>query len=76
MPRYKQVQNLHDQRKEIEETEVDGVAYRKSVVGVTSGEDACTSTARTFGESAEATVRRESSASASETEMSSLLAYA
>ena len=71
MPRYKQVQNLHDQRKEIEETEVDGVAHRKSVVGVTSGEVArTTSTARTFGESAEATVRRESSASASETEMS------
>ena len=73
MPRYKQVQNLHDQRKEIEDqkTAVDGVAHRKSVVGVTSGEVArTTSTARTFGESAEATVRRESSASASESEMS------
>ena len=61
MSSYKQVQNLHDQRKDIVETEVDEVAHRKSVIGVTSGEVAhTTSTAHTFGEFAEATVRHES----------------
>ena len=51
----KQIQTVHDQCKEIVETEVDGVAHRKPEVGETSGEvERTTSTAHTFGEFEEA----------------------